>query len=85
MINGLGELVTLHKGEEDFYAAGVSMGLFGVIVSVTIKVGERYCVAGYEEVINAEDSYLNSAENLKTSLETQEYVHSVWFPQVGVQ
>lgn len=84
IVDGNGELRTLVKGTDDFDAAGVSMGLFGVVTSVTLKLGKRYLVKGYEETVKTSKSMLSSAERLQTALGEKPYVHAVWFPQPGV-
>jgi FAD/FMN-containing dehydrogenase len=44
LVNGQGEVVHLKKGTDELDAAGVSMGLFGIVTGVTLRVGPRYFV-----------------------------------------
>ena len=69
-----------------FYAVGVSMGLFGVITSVTFcfdkkKNEEAFLVEGKEETVEFKDSFLKNKDALNSSLDENEYYHLNWFPQ----
>ncbi|XXY46656.1 D-arabinono-1,4-lactone oxidase [Sorangium sp. So ce269] len=84
LVDGLGDVRTLTKGTDDFYAAAVSMGLFGVITHVTVKLRKNYLVSGYEETVATKDSILATADTLAAAFKDHTYVHSVWFPSKGV-
>lgn len=84
LVDGHGKLRAFTKGTDDFDAAAVSFGLFGVITSVTLKLDKRYLVKGTEETVRTADSILASGEALKMALEKNTYVHAVWFAQPGV-
>jgi len=90
-VNGNGEICRAKKGEENFNAVGVSMGLLGVITHVTFKLPPKYCVEGIENNHNFEDSYLaEDKEGHHTALDKalfvdNEYIHINWFPQKYVR
>ncbi len=84
-IDGTGQEQVLQRGSDAFYAAAVSMGLFGVLTYVTVKLGKNYLVDGVEETVMVQDSIIANAATFETALKTQEYVHCVWFPEEGVQ
>jgi hypothetical protein len=84
LVDGLGNVRTLTKGTDDFYAAAVSMGLFGVITHVTVKLRKNYLVKGHEETVATKDSILASADTLAAAFKDHTYIHGVWFPSKGV-
>ena len=47
-VNGKGEVKTASRGTALWNAAGVSMGLLGVITHVTFRLGKTYLVQGVE-------------------------------------
>ncbi|CAG8460176.1 13088_t:CDS:2 [Dentiscutata erythropus] len=59
IINGKGELKELTRPNDDFFAAGVSMGLFGIITYVTFKLNPNYYIYG-SQVSTFVDEGLNS-------------------------
>lgn len=65
MVNGSGEVVTFVKGTDEFNAAAVSMGLFGVITKVVLRVPPYFMVKGYEKVADTHETFLASAETLQ--------------------
>jgi FAD/FMN-containing dehydrogenase len=84
LVDGRGEVRTLTKGSDDFYAAGVSMGLFGVLTHVTMKLRKSYLVKGEEVTVATRDSILASPGALTAAFKEHPYVHAVWFPGRGV-
>jgi D-arabinono-1,4-lactone oxidase len=90
-VNGLGEVCTAKKGEENFNAVGVSMGLMGIITHVTFKLPAKFLVAGVEENKDIHDSFLakdsEGTYNLlaKALFKDHEYIRLSWFPQKYVQ
>jgi D-arabinono-1,4-lactone oxidase len=84
IVDGLGEVRTLVKGTDDFDAAGVSLGLFGVVTGVTLRLPPRYRLRGTEQNVRFEDSILASAEAFLDAHERHENVHAYWFPNEGV-
>lgn len=88
-INGLGEIRTAKKGEKEFNAVVVSMGLFGVITNVTFKCSKKYLVEGLEVNREFKDSVLVKDDKghhtkLDKFLFEGEYGHINYLPQSGV-
>ncbi|WP_431030303.1 D-arabinono-1,4-lactone oxidase [Lysinibacillus sp. LZ02] len=73
-VNGLGEVMTHERGEDDLsHALHVSLGLLGILVAVTIRVIPLYSL-----------HYRSSRENLHTSLQTfqqdiRQHRHVEWY------
>ena len=88
-VNGNGELIEAKRGTDVFNAAGVSMGLMGVITEVILKVRKTYTVGASEEVKEEKDSWLARNQHGKYSLEEQlqkfQYLHLNWFPHKYVR
>ena len=59
------------------------MGLFGVVTSVTFKIGKRYLLEGNEskEKFTKSSLYDGTKPCLKESIEEHEYYRSLWYPQ----
>lgn len=83
-VDGLGNYQIVQQGSDEFNASGVSMGLFGIITYVTIKLGVNYLVKGVEETVAVNKSIIADAPTFQSALEEQEYVHCVWFAEKGV-
>ncbi len=83
-VDGTGRLQQVHKGSDEFNASAVSMGLFGVVTHVTLKLQKNYLVRGTEETVSREDSLIRDATTLKQSLYDNEYFHCMWFPAKDV-
>jgi FAD/FMN-containing dehydrogenase len=66
-----------------FYAAGVSMGLLGVVSTVTFQCVERYDIEG-ENVTTDADEVL-APGRLSEALTQHEYTRLLWWPQQGVE
>lgn len=97
-INGKGEICHAKKGEKEFEAVAVSMGLLGIITQVTFKLPKKYLVQGVEENRELKDSVLakdskGNFSKLERALfgfkdgesKEGEYMHVNWLPQKGVQ
>jgi len=84
IVDGLGEVRTLTRGTDELDAAGVSLGLFGVITGVTLRLPPRYRLRGTEQKLRFEDSILASAEVFLEAHERHTNVHAYWFPNAGV-
>ncbi len=85
LLDGRGRLHTYQRGEDRFDAAGVAMGLMGVITSVTLRVPPTYLVEGHEENVEFADSLVAQdavkPARLADALREVEYLHLNWFPQ----
>ncbi len=83
-VDGNGKEQTCSKGDDLFYAVGVSMGLFGVITRVTFRLEQKaFFVKGTEVNMEFENSFLKDENALNSSLNdcNNEYYHLNWFPQ----
>lgn len=89
LVDGNGEVRTFKKGDPEFNAAGVAMGMFGVMTNVTFKLPKRYLVEGTEQNKEFKDSFLAKDEKgnrteLRKALTDNEYIHINWLPQKNV-
>jgi len=87
-VDGLAQVQTFSVGSAEFYAVGVSLGLFGVITRVTLQCKPRYFVAGTETNYELKDSFLVKSQGrylLEDELTHNDFLHINWFPQRKVQ
>lgn len=96
MIDGTGKVHELRPNPADpndeennpFYAAGVSMGLLGVISTVTFQCEPRYDIIGEQVTSKVEDSGIEldgEGENgLRRFMQRTEYSRLLWWPQRAV-
>ena len=84
-VNGKGEIKTVSRTVESdlFYAVGVSMGLFGVVISVSFEADPYYNVVGEETNVMYADSSLQPDKYLHY-LKDQDVYHAQWLSQKGV-
>ena len=84
-VNGKGEIKTVSPTVESdlFFATGVSMGLFGVVISITIEVDPYFNVVGEETNVTLANSSLEP-NRFPEYLNHQTYYHTQWLPQKGV-
>lgn len=62
LVDGTGTAHTFRKTDTDpsnFYAAGVSMGLLGIVTEVTFKCCERYHIMGSEAITTIQDAEMD--------------------------
>ena len=89
LVDGKAICHTLKRGTREFDAAGVSVGLFGVVTRVMLRVGKTYFVTGREINLEQRDSLLHPGVGgtypLAKALEDDEYLHLNWFPQPQVK
>ncbi|NIY13694.1 MAG: FAD-binding protein, partial [Nitrospinaceae bacterium] len=95
LVNGRGEIMTLSESShpEKFHAAGVSMGLLGVITSVTFKCVDAFHIIGEEKTTKSDETDINmfgSADNgskpsLREFFEDTKHARILWWPQKGVE
>lgn len=81
LIDGNGNEVTLVKGTDEFNAAVVSMGLYGIVVAAKLKLVERYLVKGTEVIVDFKDSFIANSDQLRAELNNDEFMHVNWFAQ----
>ena len=79
IVDASGEVHQLEPGDELFDAAGVSMGLLGVVTAVTLQCVKRFDVEGTERI--APSAELDTLAGL---IATEEYARAYWWPQRGV-
>lgn len=94
LIDGDGRIIECSKtkNKEIFFAAGVSVGLLGVISTVTFQCIDKYDIIGQEAIYHIKDSAIDlfgSGDKLRPSLEKflrdTEYTRLMWWPQSGVE
>ena len=95
LIDGTGSVDELTRSDDPndpFYAAGVLMGLLGVITAVTLQCVERYTVQGQEDTTTYDDCQIDlfeetpaSKPGLETFLRRTEHSRLLWWPQKGVK
>ena len=78
LVDGTGAVHDLHEGDERLDAAGVSMGLLGVVVAVTLQCVPRFDVEGVERIVPAREA------DPAALLRDNEYARAYWWPQRGV-
>jgi D-arabinono-1,4-lactone oxidase/FAD binding domain len=78
--------------DDPFYAVGVSMGLLGIITSVTFHCISTFNIAGTETTSGYADCRLNlfdSGDDGRPStasfFENAEYARMMWWPQKGIE
>ncbi|MDF1654896.1 MAG: D-arabinono-1,4-lactone oxidase [Coxiellaceae bacterium] len=83
LIDGKGQHRVFTKQDEEFYGVAVSMGLMGVVVSITIRAIKQYYVSGKEENVCLTDSWLSPSnrKQLAGRFRETEYMHLNWFSQ----
>ncbi|MDF1761287.1 MAG: D-arabinono-1,4-lactone oxidase [Coxiellaceae bacterium] len=83
LIDGMGRHHIFTKNDEAFYGVAVSMGLMGVVVSVTIRAIPQFYVRGKEQNVALNQSWLSddSRLHLAERFTQTEYMHLNWFSQ----
>jgi len=88
LVDGTGQLRRFERGSDEFNAAGVAMGLFGVVTRVGLTVEPRYFVKGMEVNQDHSQSLLRRDAGgdyaLRAALGSNDYLHLNWFPQQRV-
>lgn len=89
IVDGLGELHDLEPADGDrFWAAGVSMGLLGVVVSVTLACEPRYDIEGDLSASGFDDAPFDMTgsgpHSLEAFLRDTPYARLEWWPQHGL-
>src|SRR5262249_42760569 len=88
LVNGKGEVETLSPGDDAFHAAGVAVGLLGVITRVRLRLQPSYFVKGDETNHEERDSFLRKVGcryELSRALDDVEFLHLNWYPQKEVR
>jgi hypothetical protein len=90
-IDGNGELheVSRELDADLFFAVGVSMGLLGVVTSVTFRPIPRYDVIGVSRTEDVDEAHVQlfsaGPDGLRNHLENTEYARILWWPQQGLE
>jgi hypothetical protein len=94
LIDGNGEVHSIRRetGDDLFFAAGVSMGLLGIITEATFQCVPKFNIIGEETTTSVDgcaiDLFGNGTDD-KPSLEsffrTTEYTRLMWWPQKNVE
>lgn len=93
LVDGTATVRTLSRTEPEFWAALVSLGLFGVVCEVVIRPMPAYGIAGYRSVQRVADAdvdlFSDSPAGGRISvadyLGTKEVSRLMWWPQRGVE
>ena len=97
LVDGRGEVQELAPNPEDpddeernpFYAAGVSLGLLGVITEVTFQCVPRFEIEGREVTTSLAASGIgmdsSGANGIAETMRHLEYGRLMWWPQRGVE
>jgi len=85
IVDGQGQVRTLHKGSDAFDAAGVAMGLFGIITQATFRLQRRFLVEGTEQTVPYAESMLRDGGSFIQQSHAHEYLHVLWLPNRGVE
>lgn len=92
-VDGMAQIVVLSRGDANFDAALVSLGLFGVLVDIEIDLVPRFGVKGRRSVQPAADcdydlfgdSAATGRPTLEDFLTQKTYSRVMWWPQPGVE
>jgi len=90
LIDGAGIIHELQRGRDELFEAALcSMGLLGIISSITLQCQPRYDIVGREDITAEADtaySLLGDGEaGLEGFLRRTEYARLMWWPQAGVR
>ena len=95
LVDGLGNIQEYHKTDDlddPFYAAGVSLGLLGVITSVTFQCIDRFAITGIETTSSYADCKVDlfgsrtaDKPSLETFLRDRPHARMMWFPQQHIE
>jgi FAD/FMN-containing dehydrogenase len=90
LVDGRGRIHVLSRSHDPdrFHAALVSMGLFGIVSTVTLQCVPSYDVQSYESIVAAERAPFRMAatgpEGLESFLRQSPFARVLWWPQSGV-
>ncbi len=88
-IDGLGEVHEVHRGDALFDAFGCSMGLLGVLSTITLQCIPRYDILGQEDITRDVEGpaslFERGSSGLEDFLRSTEYARLMWWPQDRVE
>ncbi len=86
------QLRTFSKSDantDNFYAAGIAMGMFGIIVSATFNCLPTFNIQGTETTTYAKDCPIDlfgsGSNNIQNFFQNVDYSRLFWYPQLNVQ
>lgn len=92
LVDGTGQIHDLseeHRPDE-FHAAGVSLGLLGVVIGVIFRCEDAFHVLGQEDITTVEDCWIdlfgpgdNGKPGLEQAFRDTEHLRLLWWPQKG--
>jgi D-arabinono-1,4-lactone oxidase len=90
LIDGRGQIHELTRGRDELFDAAIcSMGLLGVISTITLQCVPRYDVIGREDITTEEGCAYelcgDGATGLADFFRRAEYARLMWWPQRGVE
>jgi len=95
LVDGRGIVHEMRKDADPdnaFFAAGVSLGLLGVITAVTFQCVERFDIVGFETTSSYAECEIDlfgdgtgARPGLEEFFRTREHSRLMWFPQPGVE
>jgi len=90
LVDGTGTVHELQRGRDELFEAALcSMGLFGVISTVTLQCQPRYDIIGREDITSESSTpyslFGDGDEGLGGFFRTSEYARLMWWPQEGVR
>ena len=92
IIDGNGNIIDLDQSDERFYAAGVSLGLLGVITRATFQCVPSFDIVGQQATTTIQDCEIDlfgDGSSGKPSLEQYfkdtEHTRLMWWPQKGAE
>jgi hypothetical protein len=93
LIDGLGRkhVLSERQDRERFLAAGVSMGLLGIVVAVTFQCVPAFQIIGEESTTSEDDCAIDlfgsgsGRPSLEEFCRQHEHVRLMWWPQAGVR
>jgi hypothetical protein len=88
LIDGRGETRTIRRGDAQFDAVAVSLGLCGVITKVEFQCDPWFDVIGRETTTHTQDCEIDlfgaGPRSLREFLSQTPYARLLWWPQAGV-
>lgn len=91
LIDGNGNTIDLDPSDERFYAAGVSLGLLGVITRATFQAVDAFDIVGQQSTTTLPDCEVdlfghggNGKPSLDEFFRKTEHTRLMWWPQEGV-
>ncbi|MGE5795593.1 MAG: FAD-binding protein [Ignavibacteria bacterium] len=90
--NGVVHQLTRASGDDLFFAAGISLGLLGIITEVTFNLVHKFDIIGEETTTSVKDCTINlfgegdrNKPSLEKFLRETEYTRLMWWPQNGFE